>query len=139
MKAISTWLAICLTVFMSGCGGMLKGKEAGKKGVVEFHGLYNEGKFDEIYSAAHEKFKSAATEAEFRELIEAVKNKLGNVTGTSTVKMVVHTSNAGTFVGLQQQTTFEQGSAREAFKFQMVGDKAILTGYDINSKDLLLK
>jgi hypothetical protein len=40
---------------------------------------------------------------------------------------------------LTQTTTFEQGTGTEVFTFQMQGDKAVLVGYKINSKDLILK
>jgi len=40
---------------------------------------------------------------------------------------------------LTQNTTFEQGTGTETFTFEMEGDKAVSVGYNINSKDLILK
>ena len=38
-----------------------------------------------------------------------------------------------------QRMTFEQGTGTEVFTFEMDGDKAVLVGYKINSKELILK
>ena len=40
---------------------------------------------------------------------------------------------------LIQKTTFERGSGTETFNFQMDAEKAKLVGYNISSKDLILK
>ena len=69
----------------------------------------------------------------------AVQRKLGKVTQTSTAGFNVRTFNFTTTVVLTQSTTFEQGTGTEAFTFQMEGEKAVLVGYNINSKDLILK
>jgi len=118
---------------------MFKGKKAAEQSAADFHKLYNDGKLPEIYSASHSKFKSAATEKEFLEFISAVRRKLGKVTATANSGVNIRTFNLTTTVVLNQSTTFEQGTGREVFTFQMEGDRAILVGYNINSKDLVLK
>jgi len=117
----------------------LKGKKAAEQGVADFHNLYNDGKFADIYSAGHSKFKSATTEKQFVELVGAVHRKLGKVTQTASAGFNVRTYNLTTTVVLTQTTTFEQGTGKERFTFQMDGDKAVLVGWNINSKDLILK
>lgn len=139
MKTISLLLVLSVALFASGCGGMLKGKQASEQGVADFHKLYNDGKLIEIYSAGHSQLKSTTTEKQFLEFIGAVQRKLGKVTQTFAAGSNVRTINLTTTVVLSQNTTFEQGTGMEVFTFQMDGDKAILMGYNINSKDLILK
>ncbi len=139
MKTISLFLVLTIAVIATGCGGMFKGKEAAEQGVADFHKLYNDGKLAEIYSAGHPKLKSATTEKQFLEFMGAVQRKLGKVTQTVNAGFNVRTFNLTTTVVLNQSTTFEQGTGTETFTFQMNGDKAVLVGYNINSKDLILK
>ena len=138
MKTISLFLVLGIALSVSGCG-MFKGKKAAEQAVADFHALYNDGKVAEIYSAGHSKFKGATTEKQFLELMGAVQRKLGKVTQTSNVGFNVRTFNLTTMVILNQNTTFEQGTGTEIFTFEMNGDKAVLVGYNINSKDLILK
>lgn len=139
MKTISLFLVLSVALLASGCGGMFKGKKAAEQSVANFHALYDDGKFAEIYSAADAKFKGTTTEKEFREFLTAVHRKLGKVTQTSEAGFNIRTFNLTTTVVLTQTTTFEQGTGSEIFTFKMDGDEAVLVGYNINSKDLILK
>ena len=139
MKATSLFLVVTILFMASGCGGMFKGKAAAEQGVADFHKLYNDGKLAEIYAAGDSKLKGATTQKEFLEFLGAVQRKLGKVTQSSEAGFNVRTFNMTTSVTLSQNTTFEQGAGTEVFTFQMDGDKAILVGYKINSKDLILK
>ena len=129
----------CLTIFVSGCSGMFKGKAASEKAVAEIHQLYNDGKMTEIRAAADSKFKNATSEKEWSDLMGAVLKKLGKVTRTVNAGFNVRTYNLTTTVVLQQTSTFAQGSGNETFTFEMSGDKALLVGYNIASKELILK
>jgi hypothetical protein len=139
MKAILLTLVLSVGVIVSGCGGMFKGKKAAEQSVADFHKQYNDGKHAEIYFAGHSKFKTAASQKQFLEVMSAVQRKLGKVTQTANAGFNVRTFNLTTTVVLNQNTTFEQGTGTEVFTFQMDGDKAILVGYNINSKELILK
>jgi hypothetical protein len=139
MKKLSLLLTLCIALFAPGCGGMFNGKKAAEQSVADFHKLYNDGNLTAIYSAGHSKLKGAATEKEFLEFVGAVQRKLGKVTQASNVGFNVRTFNLTTTVVLNEKTTFEQGTGTETFTFQMEGDKAVLVGYNISSKDLILK
>ncbi len=118
---------------------MFNGKKAAEQSVAEFHKLYNDSKLTEIYSASHTKLKGATKEKQFVELEEAVLRKLGKVTTTANKGFNVRTFNLTTTVALVQETTFEHGTGRETFTFEMEGEKAVLVGYKINSRELVLK
>ncbi len=139
MKAICLFLILITAAIVVGCGGLFKGKQAAEQGVADFHKLYDDGKFTDIYSATDPKFKSAAPEKKFSEFIGAVHRKLGKVTQTANVNFNVRTFNLTTTVLLVQKTTFEHGTGAETFTFEMVGEKAVLVGYTINSHDLIVK
>ena len=139
MKTVSLVLVLGLALITSGCGAMFKGKKAAEQSIAEFHKLANEGKFSEIYSTSHSKFKSATTEKQLLELLEAVQRKLGKVTKTANAGFNVRTFNLTTTVVLTQTTTFEQGTGTETFTFLMDGDRAVLAGWQINSNELIVK
>src|SRR5947208_1465436 len=104
MKTISLFLALCIALFASGCGGMFKGKKAAEQSVADFHKLYNDGKLTEIYSAGHSKFKSATTEKQFLEFLGAVQRKLGKVTQTTEAGFNIRSFNLTTTIVLSQNT-----------------------------------
>lgn len=118
---------------------MFKGKKAAEQSIADFHQMFNDGKLTEIYAASHSKMKNAAKEKEFVDFLDAVQRKLGKVTQTTNVNFNVRSMNLTTTIALTQSTTFEQGAGSETFTFEMDGDKAVLIGYNINSKDLILK
>ena len=139
MKLPALLLLFAVALSTGGCGGMIKGKKAADQSVALFHQLYNEGKLKEIYDSSHSKLKAATPEKEFIDFLSVVQRKLGKVTKTANAGFNVGTFNFTTNVVLNQNTSFEQGTATEIFSFEMNGDKAILVAYNINSKDLILK
>ena len=139
MKIISLLFALSLVLLTPGCGNFFKGRKAAEQGVADFHKQYNDGQLEQIYLASDSKMKSATTQKEFLDFVAAVQRKLGKVTDTTEVGFNVSTYNFTTTVVLTQNTTFEQGKGTETFSFQINGDKAVLAGYHINSKDLILK
>lgn len=139
MNRISLPVVLALVLMVSGCPGMFKGKQASEKGVAEFHKLYNEGKFKEIFDASSADMKTATPEQKFLDFMGAIQRKLGKVTETTNAGFNINTFNLTTRIVLNQNTKFEQGDATEVFTFEMKGDNAVLVGYNINSTDLILK
>lgn len=139
MNARVSLAAIATTLLlMCGCSGMFKGLKSAQQAVTDFHSAFAEAKFTDIYTASHVKFKKATTEKDWLEFISAVHRKLGKPTQTTQVRFNQNTHNLTTTVVLVQNTTFEHGSGSETFSFHMDGEKALLVGYNINSKDLIL-
>ena len=139
MKKVARFLPLALALFLSGCGDMLKGHAAASQGVADFHTLFNDGKLAEIYTASDAKLKAVTSEKEFMEFTQAIQRKLGKVTGTTNTGFNVKSYNFTTTVDLTQQTTFEQGTGKESFRFVMEDGKAVLVSYFINSKELIVK
>lgn len=139
MKRATLALSMLGFFFLHGCGDMAKGKAAAQSQVPIFHRQLNEGDMKGILSGAHPLFTRSTSEAEVVEFLGAVRKKLGNVTGTSNAGWNVKTMNGVTRVSLTQETTFESGKATESFTFQMSQGKALLLGYNIHSRDLVVK
>lgn len=139
MKTLGCFVSLTFILLACGCGGVFKGLKSAQQGVVDFHGLYDDAKFSEIYKASHSKFQKATTEKDWADLIGAVHRKLGKVKDSTQVRFNQNTFNLTTTVVLIQNTTFERGSGTETFSFQMEGEKAKLVAYNVSSKDLILK
>lgn len=137
MRAPLTFFSLLSsTFFATGCAGFKAASDAAERAVGEIHAQYNEGKFVDIQKAVHAKFPLGRSEENLPELMQKMKTKLGKVTGTSNAGVNIKTVNSTTTVTRQQKTKFERGTANETFTFQMEGDKALLTGYQIESAQL---
>jgi hypothetical protein len=130
---------IALFFYLSGCGGLTKGKPAAEAAISRFHQNMNDGLYEEIWNQAHEKFRGASSKEKFIEFMSAIEHKLGKVQSSKNIGWKVNTFNFTTTVLMDQNTTFEKGSGRETFTFEMKEDNALLVGYNIQSMDLIIK
>lgn len=135
--AILLLLAVLLAAGTS-CS-MAKGKNIAEAAVDGFHKQYNAGQFHEIYSQTDEGFKKGTTEADFILLIEAVHRKLGEVKQASPAGWGVNATPGGTIATLGYDVDFVEGKGTEQFVFRVVGDKALLFNYNVNSPLLITK
>jgi hypothetical protein len=122
-----------------GCGGLSKGKAAAEKSIAQFHALYDQGKFDDIWKDADPQFRAASTRQKYDEFMGAVQRKLGKVKSTSNTGWNVRSFNFKTTVIMAQPTVFENGQGTESFTFVVDGTNAVLVGYNIQSMDLITK
>lgn len=134
-----TVLFVLLALFAHGCGRFTKGKAAAESQVTTIHQQFNEEDLEAIVAGADPAFFKTASKAETLELFEAVRTKLGKVTNTKTHGWNIHAGTGGTTVRLIQKTTFETGTGTETFTFRIKNDQAKLLGYQINSRDLILR
>lgn len=130
---------IALAFAALGCGAMMKRKDAAEPAVAKFHQQLNDKQFAQIYAESGEKMKAVSTEQEMVEIFEAIHRKLGNVKNTTAGSFNVSSTTSGTFITITYETEFTEGKGSEQFVFELDGDKAILVGYHINSKELLIK
>ena len=139
MKIYSLFTVFIFSFLFAGCGDMIKGKGEAEKKIPEFHALFNEEKFDEIYDSADPEFQKTASKEKFREFISAIHRKLGKVASTTNQGWKINNFNLKTYVNMQQETTYESGKATETFTYMMEDGKPVLHGYHISSADLIIK
>lgn len=137
MRAISLVAALVLAVLCGGCKDMLKGHEEGRKGVDEFHKLYNGEKYAEIFASADPGFGKAITLPDFKKFLESVQRKLGKAKSSTEDGWRVNSLNGKTYITLGEKTEFEKGEAEERFVFIMHDGQALLYNYNINSRVFL--
>lgn len=116
-----------------------KGKEQGERAVEKFHQQLNAGQYQEIYKQSDDKFKEVATEADFTQLLEAVRRKLGTVQKATFAGGNVNSGTMGTVVTLQYEVEFSEGKGTEQFSFLINGEEAKLIRYDVNSPLFITK
>ena len=132
-------IAILIIVFLNGCSNMTSAKPAAENAVTSFHEKYNSEDFESIFDDSHSDFKAATNFEGFNEFMQAVYSKLGKVESTECQNWKVGNYNLKTTVSLQQQTQFENGVGFETFSYRIEDEKAVLIGYNINSRDLIVK
>jgi hypothetical protein len=93
--------------------------------------------FLEIYSQASDDLKKTTAEDKMTRLLSAVDRKLGAVKSSERTSWGVNFNTSGTTATLKFKTTFERGTGDETFVYRIVGGKAVLAGYHINSDDLI--
>ena len=130
--------AFAITASTSSCS-LTKGKEQGERAVEQFHQQFNAGQYREIYEQSDKQFQDAAKEAEFIELLEAVRRKLGTVEKATPAGWRVNATPTGTVVALGYETQFSEGKGTEQFTFLISSDQAKLLGYNVNSPLLITR
>ena len=121
------------------CGNFTSAKPAAEKAVKIFHQQYNSQDWKAIYENSHENFQKSEKFEKFEEFMKSIHSKLGKVQSTENQNWRVGNFNLKTNVSLVQQTKFEQGVGAESFVYRIKDEKAILVGYNINSRDLIIK
>lgn len=139
MKRLFTIAMIVILLIFSGCSDLATAKPAAEAAVLKFHNKYNTGDFKSIFENADQDFKKGVSFDNFILFMKAVHSKLGKVKSTENQNWRVGNFNLKTFVSLQQKTEFEKGIAVESFNYRIENEKAILVGYNINSRDLIIK
>ncbi len=129
---------LLLAVLLGGCS-FAEESDRGERAVARFHQLFAASRYADIYVDTTENFREAATEAEFVEFLAAVRRKLGNVRACERTGLEVNWDGDGTSIWLSYETAYELGIATEQFVWVMDGEKARLDGYQIDSRELILR
>jgi hypothetical protein len=124
---------------LAGCGKVMAGREQAERHVSEFHAMFNEGRFDAIYDAASDELRESSRREDLTALLAAVQRKIGKVTGSTNQTWNVRTQNLRTYVVLTQDTAFDSGRATETFQYVIRDDRAVLLGYNISSRELIVR
>ena len=132
------FIILILLILMAGCSNLTEGKSTAEAKITEFHSDYNEDNFETIYQNAHADLKKATSFEDFKEFMTAVHRKLGDSSSTTNQTWNIGNYNLITTVRMVQETSFEHGTGIETFTFKIKNQKASLTGYNINSKTLII-
>jgi major membrane immunogen (membrane-anchored lipoprotein) len=111
--------------------------DAAKAGIARFRELMAAQQFDQIYSEASDDLKKATTSQNLVRLLAAIDRKLGAVKSTQADGWKINYNPSGTTVQLGFKTQFEKGTGSETFVFRIAGGKALLSGYNITSNELI--
>jgi len=123
---------------LAGCGVKESFKDAEVE-VGKFHQALDAGDLPAIWQQADPALRQGAQRSQLEKVLAAVHRKLGKVKEAKQVGWNANATTGGTFVTLTYQTVFEHGSGVEQFVYRK-GDegKVSLTGYDIQSQDMML-
>jgi hypothetical protein len=112
---------------------------AAEREVEKFHQAYNAGRFDEIYEKTTDELKKNASREDFVAMLETIQRKLGKMTEAKRANWTVNFGLGGSTVKLTYETSFALGKGTETFDYQISGKKAVLMGYNVTSKNLVLQ
>lgn len=109
---------------------------AAEREVQRFHELAAEQQIDRIYEQSTDEFKRAATQEQFRSILEVIDDRLGPVRRTNRQGWHVNYTGAGNIVTLTYNTQFERGRGTEEFVYRIDNERARLLGFHVNSDAL---
>jgi hypothetical protein len=137
MNNLRRWCALLIAFLVA--GGCSSGEDiaVAKTEVAHFRELMVMQRFAEIFADASDDLKKATTEQGLVRLLAAVNGKLGAVKTAEDNGWNVNFNTSGTFVRLSFKTQFEKGTGVETFTYRITDGRARLTGYNINSNELI--
>ncbi|WP_313434286.1 DUF4019 domain-containing protein [Novosphingobium sp.] len=128
-----------VAAMLVGCGVKESFKDAEVE-VGKFHRALDAGDLRAIWRQADPALRQGAQRAELEKVLDAVHRKLGRVEQARQVGWNANATTDGSFVTLTYQTAFERGSGLEQFVYRKGdGGRIALTGYSIESQDMMLK
>jgi len=134
-----TLLSAMMVLSLGGCSDTINGKGMAEPEVAQFHKRLKAREFEQMYDSADAEFKSSTSKDKVVALFSAIDRKLGALQDTREINWSVNTRNMVTTVVLVYQSKFNEGEATETFTFNVDDNKALLTGYNISSLDMLIK
>ncbi|MCI0350340.1 MAG: DUF4019 domain-containing protein, partial [Acidobacteriales bacterium] len=104
-----------------------------------FHNRLNGEQYHEIYAAADRQFRNSGNEEDITSFLRGVHDKLGNAGDATRQNIMVKATPGGTFATVVYQTKFAHGTASETYVWRLDGQRLLLVGYNIDSRDLFRK
>lgn len=139
LRRIDVFLALVLLCAPMACTNPLKAGQMSDASVAAFHQKLNQGQFHELYVAASPEFQRASSEKDITDLFNAIHTKLGDVVSANRTGIFLNATTSGNFARVSYDTTFAHGKGVETFNWLLVNDQLKLMGYNIESRDLILK
>jgi|GEM_PF-2745052 len=138
MSQVKMSLSALVVLLLTGCS-FSKNIEIGEQYVANFHLLLSKGQIDEIMLGTSAEWTEQHTKAAHNLLIN-VQSFFGFVISSEQVDWGAKSSFGGkSTVTLIQDTTFENGSAKETFVLEIVEGTALLYSYNIKLAPEILK
>jgi len=117
-----------------------KDVELAQQAVIRFHSQFNAEQYHSIYDEADAKFRATGNETEITAFLQAIHRKLGRTQQAELQGTQIQwLAGQGTFVVLGYQTKFSDDTGVESFTWRIDNGRALLVGYNVNSKALILK
>jgi hypothetical protein len=130
--------SLALTIFLLLSCSSKEHYEVAQAAINRFHELLANKKFDQIYAEASKNLKNNTKSEEFLETLTAIDRKLGAFKVAENKSWSINYGTGGTLVTIGIQAQYEKGSAFETFNFVIENGKAMLNGYNIQSRELLV-
>lgn len=124
---VTIFLLIAAALFGAGC----KYQKPAEQRVAEFHRLYNNRQFPEIYNAADERLRASMTAEQFFSYVDGVRRHMGMATNSVVLRMGQHISRGSNSISTTLETSFERGVMTERFVFNAAGENLLLLEYAI--------
>jgi Protein of unknown function (DUF4019) len=132
--------AIILTLLLWRCGTSLyRASLASDAARAEFHKRLNSEQYHEIYAQADRQFRNSASEEDITSFLRGVHEKLGNAGDAKRQNIVVKTTPGGTYATVIYETKFTSGSGTETYVWRLDGERLLLVGYNLQSRDFFRK
>ncbi len=122
---------------LTACGVKQSVSDAEAK-ISMFHADLRGERYDDIWAETSADLRKATSKEDFLNLMKAIHRKLGRVKSSQNAGWNANATTSGTFISVQMQTEFERGSGVEQFVYLKKEDRLYLSGYNINSQDLLI-
>jgi hypothetical protein len=126
-------LALAVILSLSGCG-LKTDTKAAEAEIDRFHQHWTADEFKAIYDESHANFRNKSAE-ETVGTFARVKGVWGQFKSSTKRSWGINTNNGITDLKLKYDSTYERGTAVEAFVYRMTGGKAMLTSYEIMSPE----
>ena len=137
MRIFSGFLPLVAAFSLGSCGET-PDLGAADQVVSAFHGELDREAYDEIWTTTSTAFKGVTTQTDFRKIMLAVHTKLGKVKKSVRVGWQKGMNTGGSYTQIKMETNFEKGKGQEEFIIQVEGGHPVISGYHINSADMML-
>jgi hypothetical protein len=134
----SIWAVITAAILALAACNPVANLNAGDSQITKFHAAYSRGDASAIYAMTGPQLRATASHAQFAELLDVVKVRLGAVKSSERTGFNVNTNTAGTFTTIIMSTHFAKGDGQENFVFSGKGDEMKLEGWHVESPRLML-
>lgn len=119
------------------CSGLRMASRLAEPAVQQFHQRLDAGQYQAICSEAVEGFCAPGAAGDAMSFLKGVHEKLGTTSSAKRGGWNVSSATGGTFVRMQYNTTFANGSAAETFTWIKSGNTFKLYGYNVQSNAFL--